>query len=98
MVPGFDATGTESAFVEGEAAVEVCDLLHAAGLTPADDESLGLTAHEEAVVAQVVRGLTNREAARELFVSPRTVAYHLSNVYAKLGVTTRSELRERVAR
>ncbi|WP_018330979.1 ATP-binding protein [Actinomycetospora chiangmaiensis] len=77
----------------------VCeDLLHAAGLTPADEESLGLTAHEEAVVAQVVRGLTNREAARELFVSPRTVAYHLSNVYAKLGVTTRSELRERIGR
>ncbi|GLZ50741.1 LuxR family transcriptional regulator [Actinomycetospora sp. NBRC 106378] len=73
------------------------DLLHAAGLTPASaDESLGLTPHEEAVVARVVRGLTNREAARELFVSPRTVAYHLSNVYAKLGVATRSELRERV--
>lgn len=74
------------------------DLLHTAGLTPASaEESLGLTAHEEAVVARVVRGLTNREAARELFVSPRTVAYHLSNVYAKLGVTSRAELRERVA-
>ncbi|HEY2193679.1 MAG TPA: AAA family ATPase [Actinomycetospora sp.] len=74
------------------------DLLHAAGLTPSpEEEALGLTPHEDAVVALVVRGLTNREVARELFVSPRTVAYHLSNVYAKLGVTSRSQLRERMA-
>lgn len=74
------------------------DLLHAAGLTPStEDEALGLTSHEEAVVALVVRGLTNRAVAQELFVSPRTVAYHLSNVYAKLGVSTRAQLRERMA-
>jgi ATP/maltotriose-dependent transcriptional regulator MalT len=74
------------------------ELLHAAGLTPSpEEEALGLTSHEDAVVALVVRGLTNREVARELFVSPRTVAYHLSNVYAKLGVTSRAELRDRRA-
>jgi len=74
------------------------ELLHAAGLTPSpEEEVLGLTSHEDAVVALVVQGLTNREVARELFVSPRTVAYHLSNVYAKLGVTSRAQLRERVA-
>jgi ATP/maltotriose-dependent transcriptional regulator MalT len=73
-------------------------LLHDAGLTPSpEEEPLGLTPHEDAVVALVVRGLTNREVARELFVSPRTVAYHLSNVYAKLGVTSRAQLRDRVA-
>ncbi|MCD2192483.1 AAA family ATPase [Actinomycetospora endophytica] len=74
------------------------ELLHAAGLTPSPEEdALGLTPHEDAVVALVVRGLTNREVARELFVSPRTVAYHLSNVYAKLGVTSRAQLRDRMA-
>ena len=74
------------------------ELLHAAGLTPSPgEEALGLTPHEDAVVALVVRGLTNREVARELFVSPRTVAYHLSNVYAKLGVTSRAQLRDRRA-
>ncbi len=74
------------------------DLLHAAGLTPSpEEEALGLTPHEDAVVALVVRGLTNREVAQELFVSPRTVAYHLSNVYAKLGVTSRAQLRDRTA-
>ena len=74
------------------------ELLHAAGLTPSpEEEALGLTPHEDAVVALVVRGLTNREVAQELFVSPRTVAYHLSNVYAKLGVTSRAQLRDRRA-
>jgi DNA-binding NarL/FixJ family response regulator len=69
-------------------------LLHGAGLTPAGThEALGLTSHEEAVVALVARGLTNREVGRDLYITPRTVAYHLSNVYAKLGVTSRRELR-----
>ncbi|WP_378023372.1 AAA family ATPase [Actinomycetospora rhizophila] len=68
-------------------------LLHGAGLTPAAaDEALGLTPHEEAVVALVARGLTNREIGRDLYITPRTVAYHLSNVYAKLGVASRREL------
>ncbi len=70
------------------------ELLHGAGLTPAGShEALGLTSHEEAVVALVARGLTNREVGRDLYITPRTVAYHLSNVYAKLGVTSRRELR-----
>ncbi|MDD7966601.1 AAA family ATPase [Actinomycetospora lemnae] len=69
------------------------DLLHGAGLTPSGaDDSLGLTPHEEAVVALVARGLTNREIGRDLYITPRTVAYHLSNVYAKLGITSRREL------
>ncbi|MDD7938575.1 AAA family ATPase [Actinomycetospora lutea] len=68
-------------------------LLHGAGLTPAaTDEALGLTPHEKAVVALVARGLTNREIGQDLYITPRTVAYHLSNVYAKLGIASRREL------
>lgn len=73
-------------------------LLHEAGLTPSPtEEALGLTPHEEAVSTLVARGLTNREVGERLFVTPRTVAYHLSNVYAKLGVSSRRELRDLVA-
>ena len=42
----------------------------------------------------VARGLTNREVAAELHVTIKTVQYHLTRIYAKLGVRSRSELAE----
>ena len=47
------------------------------------------------VTRLIVTGMTNREAADELMLSTKTVEFHLSHVYAKLGVRTRSELRAR---
>jgi DNA-binding CsgD family transcriptional regulator len=48
---------------------------------------------QELQVAQLVRtGKSNREVAAELFVSPRTVDFHLRNVFSKTGVTSRTEL------
>ena len=51
-----------------------------------------LTPQEEAVTALVAQGLSNREVAAELYVSPKTVQYHLTRIYAKLGVRSRAEL------
>jgi DNA-binding CsgD family transcriptional regulator len=56
----------------------------------------GLTAAERRVAALVAEGRTNREVAAALFVSERTVASHLSHVYAKLGVRSRTELARRL--
>ena len=52
----------------------------------------GLTAAERRVAVLVAEGRTNREVAAALFVTERTVASHLSHVYAKLGVRSRTEL------
>ena len=54
--------------------------------------SADLTAQELEVVRLVQRGLPNRDVAARLFLSPRTIDFHLRNVYAKLGVTSRTEL------
>jgi len=62
-----------------------------------DRSALSLTEREQDVVALVARGMTNREVAAELYVSSKAVEYHLRNVYGKLGVTSRSELRARLS-
>jgi DNA-binding NarL/FixJ family response regulator len=51
-----------------------------------------LTAQERQVAGLVRQGLSNRDAAAQLFVSPRTVDFHLRNVFSKLGVSSRAEL------
>ncbi|MEZ0580957.1 AAA family ATPase [Nocardioides sp. MH1] len=51
-----------------------------------------LTAQERNVTALVRQGLSTKDVAAQLFVSPRTVDFHLRNVFAKLGVTSRAEL------
>jgi DNA-binding CsgD family transcriptional regulator len=51
-----------------------------------------LTPQERQVALVVSTGATNREAAAVLFVSPKTIEFHLGNVYRKLGVRSRTEL------
>jgi ATP/maltotriose-dependent transcriptional regulator MalT len=74
------------------------ELLHAAGLhPPAAGGALALTTQELAVARLVAEGRTNQETGAALFVTSRTVAFHLSNIYAKLGVSSRRELAARLA-
>ena len=56
-----------------------------------------LTPSEERVAALVAEGKTNREVAAALFVSERTVEGHLTRIYPKLGVRSRTELARRLA-
>jgi DNA-binding NarL/FixJ family response regulator len=51
-----------------------------------------LTPQEHAVARLVINGLTNRQVAKELVLSIKTIEYHLGNVYTKLGVTCRTAL------
>jgi DNA-binding CsgD family transcriptional regulator len=53
---------------------------------------LGLSRAELAVARLVATGLTNKEVARELYVSVKTVEYHLRNSYIKLDITSRRAL------
>jgi DNA-binding NarL/FixJ family response regulator len=51
----------------------------------------GLTAREQEVLALLSAGMTDREIADRLVVSPRTVSHHVSSILGKLGVRRRTE-------
>ena len=57
---------------------------------PATPEFHGLTAREQEVLRLVAAGRSNREIASELVLSEHTVARHLQNIFAKLGVSSRT--------
>jgi len=57
----------------------------------------GLTSAEGRVAALVVAGSTNREVAAQLFVTVATVEAHLTRIYRKVGVRSRTELARSVA-
>ncbi|HKV01580.1 MAG TPA: LuxR C-terminal-related transcriptional regulator, partial [Ktedonobacteraceae bacterium] len=59
-------------------------------VTPPSTYPDGLTAREVEVLRLVARGLTDAQVAEELVLSPRTVHAHLSSIYNKLDITSRS--------
>lgn len=50
----------------------------------------GLTTREAEVLRLLATGLTNIQVAEQLIISPRTVDSHLTSIYSKIGVSTRS--------
>jgi DNA-binding CsgD family transcriptional regulator len=54
-----------------------------------DTQSVKLTKREVEVLTLVIEGKSSKEVADQLFVSKRTVDFHLANIYEKLNVTNR---------
>jgi DNA-binding CsgD family transcriptional regulator len=50
----------------------------------------GLTKRETEILRRVAAGATNKQIAEQIFISEKTVARHLANLYAKLGVSSRT--------
>ncbi len=88
--------------LEAMPALERCEReLQACGVSPVRREGAGthgLSGPERTVAKLVADGLSNREVATELVLSVKTVEFHLTRVYAKLGIRSRAELAVRVAR
>ena len=88
------AEGAQLSFAEAAAYA-------ARGRGPRQRPSTGwesLTPMERDVAALVAKGLSNPDIAAQLFVSRNTVKAHLAHTYAKLGISTRSELAAEVSR
>ena len=54
-------------------------------------KALGLTEREVTILGALARGLSNDQIAKEFWVAPQTVKFHLTNIYRKLGVKNRTE-------
>ena len=84
--PALDPLVTQkvvSQFVNGKSLPDV--------MAQVGDEMDGLTSRELEVLRMVARGLTNKEVAQQLFISDRTVQAHLSSIFSKLQVASRTE-------
>ena len=75
--------------------VQRCDRELKAGGVHLTRSDSTLTPQEDVVTRLVAQGMSNKEVAAELFLSSKTVQYHLTRIYAKLGIRSRTELAAR---
>jgi DNA-binding CsgD family transcriptional regulator len=93
----FRRLGARSWAQRTEAELRACGVAVAGA--PGDRDALGeLTPQQRQIVRLASEGLTDREIGDRLFLSPRTVSSHLYRSYPKLGVASRHQLRDVVAR
>lgn len=89
--PTWSAAWAEGRRMTTDQAIAYALDAESSGPEPTESQPGGLTTREVDVLRLVARGLTSADVGRRLFLSARTVDWHLSSVYAKLGVRSRTE-------
>jgi DNA-binding NarL/FixJ family response regulator len=84
-----EALGAEPVAEEARALARRARLIEEPGET--EENGLGLTGRELEVLRLVADGRSNGQIAEELYISRKTASVHVSNILAKLGVTSRVE-------
>jgi DNA-binding NarL/FixJ family response regulator len=82
-------------WVGRESVVNLFKTLHELGGAPGEEapqKKFGLTPREVEIISAIVAGYTNKDIAQKFSISEQTVKHHLTNIYDKLGVSTRLEL------
>ncbi|HEX9711884.1 MAG TPA: HD domain-containing phosphohydrolase [Actinomycetota bacterium] len=89
-----EAVGAEAAAgrLDPECARAVCEAAGVGAALPTSkaERPAGLSEREIEVIRLLARGKSNRQIARDLFISPRTAEHHVQNIYAKIGASTRA--------
>ncbi|MFA6082365.1 MAG: LuxR C-terminal-related transcriptional regulator [Patescibacteria group bacterium] len=67
-------------------------------VTPSEEEPITLTKRETEILTLVIEGRSSQEVADMLYVSKRTIDFHLANIYEKLQVSNRVQAFRRAAR
>jgi DNA-binding CsgD family transcriptional regulator len=93
----FRRLGAQSWAQRAEGELRACGVT-VAGAPGGRDALWELTPQQRQIVRLASHGLTNREIGDRLFLSPRTVSSHLYRSYPKLGVASRNQLRDVIAR
>lgn len=92
MAQAHEATGDHTRAASDTAAAE--SIYHQLGAQPSRAKDVeapgGLTKREVEVLARIAAGASNREVAKQLFISDKTVGRHLANIFVKLGVSSRT--------
>jgi ATP/maltotriose-dependent transcriptional regulator MalT len=84
------AAFTDAAALFDRIGAEIAELDPRAGPPARPELPAGLTRREVEVLRLVAAGLTNNDIAAALYLSAKTISRHLSNIFTKLGVTTRT--------
>jgi ATP/maltotriose-dependent transcriptional regulator MalT len=88
----FEAAWEEGRTMSPEQAIEYAlDRSPAPETAAPETYPAGLSAREVDVLRMVAQGMTNAEVAQKLFISSRTVGWHLGSIYRKLGFSSRTE-------
>ncbi len=84
----YASCGDDDAAAREEASARAC--FERLGVLDEAASPAGLTAREVEVIRLLASGQSNKEIADQLFLSPKTVARHLSNIFAKTGSSSRA--------
>jgi len=85
------AAGATAVIADTAAAGTLASTLTVAAADSGRRDRFGLSDRELEILEHVTRGLSNAQIARTLWVSEQTVKFHLSRIYKKLGVSSRTE-------
>ena len=86
---GLELDAARGLFEDLGASPDLAQLRRLSGAPPRPDD--GLSPREREVLALLATGKTNRAIAAELFLSEKTIARHVSNIFAKLALSSRAE-------